>query len=94
MNFGIIAMRKSYPFINVVLFRSAPQQIPVEQPIDLFLNRPAYTTFLPVGITARPITPLASPLFNRPQGIVTPTRAAPKSHPRLGTLPPLVTHFI
>jgi hypothetical protein len=39
---------------------------PVEQLIDLFLNRPAYTT-LHVGITARPIAPLASLLFNRPQ---------------------------
>jgi hypothetical protein len=40
---------------------------PVEQPIDLFLNRPAYRTFLHVRITARPVAPLVSSLFNRPQ---------------------------
>jgi hypothetical protein len=39
----------------------------VEQPIDLFLNRPAHTTILQVGITARPVTSLARSLFNRPQ---------------------------
>jgi hypothetical protein len=41
---------------------------PIEQPIDLFLNGPAYTTFLHIGITAKPVAPLASSLFNRPQG--------------------------
>jgi hypothetical protein len=45
-----------------------PSTNPVEQPIDLFLNGPAYTTFLRVGIMARPVTPLASSLFNKPQG--------------------------
>jgi hypothetical protein len=45
-----------------------PSTNPVEQPIDLFFNRPAYTTFLRVGIESWPIAPLASSLFNRPQG--------------------------
>jgi hypothetical protein len=34
------------------MFRPAPQQIPLSQPIDLFFNRPAHTTFLHVGIEA------------------------------------------
>jgi hypothetical protein len=45
-----------------------PSTVPVEQPIDLFFNGPAYTTFLHVGITAWPIAPLVGSLFNRPQG--------------------------
>jgi hypothetical protein len=45
-----------------------PSINPVEQPIDLFLNEPAHTTFIHVGITARPVAPLASSLFNRPAG--------------------------
>jgi hypothetical protein len=49
-----------------------PPTNPVEQPIDLFFNGPAYRTFLHVGITARPVAPLVSSLFNRPQGIITP----------------------
>ena len=55
-------------FANGNISDRAPQQIPIEQPLDLFLNGPAYTTFLHVGITARPVTPLASSSFNRPQG--------------------------
>jgi hypothetical protein len=51
---------------------ACPSTNPVEQPIDLFFNRPAYTTFLRVGIKAWPITPLASSLSNRPQGKITP----------------------
>jgi hypothetical protein len=45
-----------------------PSTNPVEQPIDLFFNRPAHTTLLRVGIEAWPIGPLASSLFNRSQG--------------------------
>jgi hypothetical protein len=51
-----------------MLFRPAPSTNPVQQPIDLFFNRPAHTTLLRVGIEAWPIGPLASSLFNRPQG--------------------------
>jgi hypothetical protein len=54
------------PF-QLALFRPARQQTLVEQPIDLFVNRPAHTTLLRVGIEAWPIGPLASSLFNRPQ---------------------------
>jgi hypothetical protein len=49
-----------------------PSTNPVEQPIDLFFNRPAYTTFLRVGIKAWSIAPLAGSLSNRPQGEITP----------------------
>jgi hypothetical protein len=42
------------PF-QLALFRPARQQIPVEQPIDLFFNRPAHTTLLRVGTEAWPI---------------------------------------
>jgi hypothetical protein len=47
---------------------ACPSTNPVEQPIDLFFNRPAHTTLLRVGIKAWPIGPLVSSLFNRPQG--------------------------
>jgi hypothetical protein len=40
---------------------------PVEQPSSLLCIRSAYTTFLHVRITARPIDPLVNSLFNRPQ---------------------------
>jgi hypothetical protein len=51
------ALVPAHPLIN-----------PVEQPINLFFNRPAYMTFLRVGIHAWPITLLAGSLSNRPQG--------------------------
>jgi hypothetical protein len=44
-----------------------PATIFVDQPIDPFGSRPAYTAFLHVCIRARPAAPLASSLFNRPQ---------------------------
>jgi hypothetical protein len=47
---------------------ACPSTNPVEQPIDLFFNRPAHTTLLRVGIKAWPIGLLVSSLFNRPQG--------------------------
>jgi hypothetical protein len=46
---------------------ACPSTNPVEQPIDLFFNRPAHTTLLRVGIKAWPIGPLVGSLFNRPQ---------------------------
>jgi hypothetical protein len=49
-------------------WQPTPSTTSIEQQIDLFLNGPAYTTFLHVGITARPVTSLASLLLNRPQG--------------------------
>jgi hypothetical protein len=42
------------------VFRPAPSTNPVEQPIDLFFNRPTHTILLRVGIEAWPIGPLAS----------------------------------
>jgi hypothetical protein len=52
---------------KAALFRPSPQQIPVDQPIDLFVNGPVHTTFLHVSISAMPVAPLVSLLFNRPQ---------------------------
>jgi hypothetical protein len=52
----------------VVTVPACPSTNPVEQPIDLFFNRPTHTTLLHAGIEAWPIAPLASSLFNRPQG--------------------------
>jgi hypothetical protein len=45
-----------------------PSTTAVEQPSSLLCIRSAYTTFLHVRITARPIDPLVNSLFNRPQG--------------------------
>ena len=39
----------------VTVCRPNPQQIPVEQPTALFLNEPAHTIFIHVGIMARPV---------------------------------------
>jgi hypothetical protein len=69
------------------LFRPTPSTNPVEQPIDLFLNGPAYTTFSHVGIMARPVAPLASSFVQQVQG----DNCARKSPPRRATP---VTYFI
>jgi hypothetical protein len=45
-----------------------PATIFVDQPIDPFFTRPAYTTFLRVCIRARPVALLVSLLLNRLQG--------------------------
>jgi hypothetical protein len=49
-----------------------PPTTPVEQPIDLFFNGPAYRTSIHVCIMARPVAPLVSSLSNRPQWKNTP----------------------
>src|SRR5271156_1298947 len=52
---------------KAALFRPTSQQIPVDQPIDLFVNGPVHTTSLHVSISAMPVAPWVSLLFNRPQ---------------------------
>jgi hypothetical protein len=51
-----------------------PATIFVDQPIDLFYNRPAHTAFLHVCIRARPVALLVSSLFNGLQGKITSCR--------------------
>jgi len=43
---------------KMILVPTDPSTNPVEQPIDLFPNGPAHTTFMHVGVTARPVTPI------------------------------------
>jgi len=57
---------------GVALGQTHPSAFPVEKPIDLSFNRPAYTTFIHVGITAWPITPLVGRYLTGRRGKITP----------------------
>jgi hypothetical protein len=62
-----IGFRPNTLFQRVGPVPTHPSTNPVDQPIDLFVNGPAHTTFLHVGISAGPVAPLVNLLFNRPQ---------------------------